>query len=55
VAFVPVAGEKLNDGIDLAYQSKDESHGADYLGPMVRPEARATTIMLTPRSTTVTS
>lgn len=40
----------LNDQIDAAYRSKYRGYGAQYLDPMVAPEARSTTIRLVPRS-----
>jgi hypothetical protein len=40
----------LNDQIDAAYRSKYRGYGAQYLDPMVGPEARSTTIKLVPRS-----
>jgi hypothetical protein len=51
VAFVPVEEEAVNEAVDTAYRSKYERYGADYVGPMTRPEARATKLRLTPRAT----
>lgn len=39
----------LADHIDAAYRSKYRRHGAQYVEPMVAPEARARTIKLAPR------
>jgi hypothetical protein len=43
--------EEVNDDVDSAYQSKYGRHAASYVEPMVRPEARATTLKLVPAST----
>ncbi len=40
--------EALNNRIDAAYQSKYGKYGADYVPPMVAPQARATTRKLVP-------
>ena len=39
-----------NGEIDAAYRTKYRRHGATYVNMMVSPEARSTTIKLTPRS-----
>jgi hypothetical protein len=39
-----------NDQIDAAYREKYRRYSA-YVPPMISPEARATTLRLTPRST----
>ena len=39
----------VNDRIDAAYRSKYRRHGAQWVNPMVAPEAGATTIKLVPR------
>jgi len=48
VTFVD-ADPTLNDEIDAAYRRKYRRHGAQWVDPMVAPEARATTIRLVPR------
>lgn len=48
VAFVD-ADPALNDRIDAAYRAKYGRYSAQYLEPMVAPEARARTIKLVPR------
>jgi hypothetical protein len=49
VAFVE-AEDGVEDAVDAAYRSKYHSSGAQYVDPMVRPEARATTTKLMPRT-----
>jgi hypothetical protein len=49
VTFVDENAPGVNDQIDSAYRAKYRSHGAGYVNAMVAPEARATTIKLTPR------
>lgn len=49
VRFEDAADPALNDAIDAAYRSKYLRHGAQWVDPMVAPEARATTIKLVPR------
>jgi len=44
------ADPALNDQIDTAYRTKHRRHGAQYVDPMVAPEARFTTIKLVPRT-----
>ena len=44
-----VADPKLNDEIDGAYRSKYRRHPATYVNMMISPEARSTTIRLSPR------
>jgi hypothetical protein len=51
VTFVEEVDADLNDQIDAAYRTKYRRYGAQYVNPMVAPEARATTIKLVPRST----
>jgi hypothetical protein len=46
-----VADPDLNDQIDAAYRTKYRRYSAQYVDPMVAPEARAATIKLAPRST----
>ena len=49
VTFVDVSDDKaLNNTIDAAYQSKYRRYSATYVDPMVAPQARATTLKLTP-------
>ena len=48
VSFVEVSDAGLNDQIDEAYRAKYGRY-PQYVEPMVRPEARATTIKLVPR------
>ncbi len=50
VTFVD-ADPDLNAKIDAAYRTKYRQYGAQYVNPMVAPEARATTLKLVPRST----
>ncbi len=51
VTFVEEADADLNDQIDAAYHTKYRRYSAQYVNPMVAPEARAATIKLVPRST----
>jgi hypothetical protein len=53
VTFVDVveADHDIHDQIDAAYRTKYRRYGAQYVNPMVAPEARASTIKLVPRST----
>lgn len=48
VTFVGMEDPDLNDQIDDAYRDKYRRY-PQYVEPMVRPEARATTIKLVPR------
>ena len=48
--FAAGADPNLNDQIDAAYRAKYRRHGATYVNMMVSPEARSTTIKLTPQS-----
>ena len=50
VRFVE-ANDDVNDELDAAYRTKYRHYAANYLKPMVSPEARAATIKLVPRST----
>jgi hypothetical protein len=50
VTFVD-ADPDLNDQIDAAYRTKYRQYDAQYVNPMVAPEARSATIKLVPRST----
>jgi len=47
VVFVEV--DDLNDEIDAAYRAKYDRYGANYVDPMIGPEASAATIKLVPR------
>lgn len=49
VTFLDVSNPALNDQIDAAYRSKYGHYEAQYVDPMVTPEARAATISLAPR------
>ena len=51
VTFIDESNPELNNQIDAAYRTKYRRHGAQYVDPMVAPEARSTTIRLLPRST----
>ncbi|HLH25126.1 MAG TPA: DUF2255 family protein [Chloroflexota bacterium] len=48
VTFVD-ADHAIDDRIDAAYRAKYDRYGAQYVDPMVGPEARATTLRLVPR------
>ncbi len=51
VTFVDVDNDHtVNDPIDAAYRAKYRRHSAQYVDPMVAPEARATTLKLVPGS-----
>jgi hypothetical protein len=50
VRFVQ-AGDDVNDAVDDAYRTKYRAYADRYVEPMVRAEARTTTIKLVPRST----
>ena len=52
ISFIE-ADDAINDEIDAAYRTKYRRYGARYVDPMVAPEARATTLKLVPRSTSV--
>lgn len=49
VAFVEVPDPAINDAIDAAYRTKYREYDAQYVDPMVTPEARAATLRLVPR------
>ncbi len=53
VTFVDVgeADHNIHDQIDATYRTKYRRYGAQYVNPMVAPEARAATIKLVPRTT----
>ena len=47
VTFLDVSDdEALNNDIDAAFQSKYQRYSATYVGPMIAPQARATTLRL---------
>ncbi|GHO58069.1 hypothetical protein KSB_65440 [Ktedonobacter robiniae] len=49
VTFVDVSDdEELNNEIDAAFQSKYKRYSSTYFGPMIAPQARATTLKLVP-------
>jgi hypothetical protein len=48
VTFVEETDPGMNDHIDAVYRTKYRRYSAQYLDPMVAPEARATTIKLVP-------
>ena len=43
------ADNDVNDALDAAYRAKYQRYGDRYVGPMVGPDARATTLKLVPR------
>jgi hypothetical protein len=45
------ADSSIKDPIDAAYRKKYRRYAANYLKPMVNPEARGATIKLVPRAT----
>ncbi len=49
VAFVEEADPDIVNQIDAAYRTKYRRYDAQYVDPMVTPEARAATIKLVPR------
>jgi hypothetical protein len=49
VTFAEETDPGVNDQIDTAYRTKYGRYSSTYVGPMVAPEARATTIRLVPR------
>ena len=51
VTFVDEADPGINSQIDTAYRSKYRQAGAQYVDPMVTPQAREATIKLVPRWT----
>ncbi len=50
VSFVDETDSSINDQIDAAYRTKYRRY-AQYVPPMLTPEARAATIKLVPRTT----
>jgi hypothetical protein len=48
VRFVD-AGDDVDAAVDHAYRSKYRRYAGSYLEPMLRPQARATTLKLVPR------
>ena len=49
VTFLDISDPDVNDQIDAAYRSKYGHYDAEYVDPMVAPEARSATIQLVPR------
>ncbi len=49
VTFVDVPDQGINDQIDAAYRAKYRRYSAQYVDPMVVPQARAATLKLLPR------
>ncbi len=49
VTFVEVSDPGINDQVDAVYRSKYGHYDAEYVDPMVAPEARAATIQLVAR------
>ncbi len=49
VTFVEEADPGIHSQIDTAYRSKYKQYGAQYVDPMVTPQAREATIKLVPR------
>jgi hypothetical protein len=49
VTFIQENDPAVNDQIDAAYRAKYSHYDRDYLGPMMAPQARATTLRLVPR------
>ena len=50
VTFVEEGNPDINNRIDAVYRTKYRQYDAQYVDPMVGPEARAATIKLVPRS-----
>jgi hypothetical protein len=50
VTFVEEADAEINTQIDIAYRTKYRQYDAQYVDPMVAPQAKAATIKLLPRS-----
>ncbi len=48
VTFMEVSDPDINDAVDAAYRSKYGHYDAEYVDPMVTPEAHAATIRLVP-------
>ena len=51
VTFMEETAPDINDQIDAAYRSKYGHYDAEYVDPMVAPEAKAATIKIVPRQT----
>jgi hypothetical protein len=49
VTFVEEADAEINTQIDVAYRTKYRQYDAQYVDPMVAPQAKAATIKLVPR------
>jgi hypothetical protein len=52
VAFADVSDDAINDRVDAAYRSKYHRYSEQTLDRITSPQARATTIRLTPREET---
>jgi hypothetical protein len=50
VVLVEAKDDDVNDAIDGAYRGKYHRYADTYVGPMVRPEARETTMRLVPHT-----
>lgn len=55
VTFMEENDRGIDDQIDAAYRTKYRSYGARFVNPMLGSEARAATIKLVPRSTSLRS
>jgi len=51
VTFLDISDPEVNDQVDAAYRSKYGHYDAEYVDPMVAPDARSATIQLLLRST----
>jgi hypothetical protein len=49
VTFVEVSDPEINDQVDEMYRRKYRGYEAQYVDPMLTPDARAATIKLVPR------
>jgi hypothetical protein len=49
VTFLDISDPEVNDQVDAAYRSKYGHYDAEYVDPMVAPEAKAATIKIVPR------
>jgi hypothetical protein len=49
VTFLDISDPEVNDQVDAVYRSKYGHYGAQYVDPMVAPEAKAATIKIVPR------
>jgi hypothetical protein len=53
VTFAAETDPAVNDQIDAAYRGKYRRYGGSYIEPMVSPRARAATVRLVPRLTSI--